>query len=97
MQFEQLELFVTPQELDCAEPPTERSEAQSQLLIDQNRNCLLEALFKRAGRDDDAVPHHHTYTGLAEELHNALGRALVDQLLSSEAFDPCWLVVDSAA
>lgn len=97
MQFQQLDLFTAPQDLDCAKPPMERTEVQSQLLVDQNRNCLLEALFKQAGRDDDAVPHHHTYTGLAEELHIAVGRALVDQLLSSEAFDPRWLVADSEA
>ena len=97
MQFQQLDLFDAPQELDCAEPAADQIEVQSQLLVDQNRNRLLEALFEQAGRDDDAVPHHHTYTGLAEELHSALGRALVDQLLSSEAFDPCWLVTGSAA
>lgn len=95
MQYQQLDLFGAPQEMDCAESPLERTTAQSQLLMDQNRNRLLEALFKQAGRDDAAVPHHHTYTGLAEALHIAVGRALVDQMLSSEAFDTNWLVADS--
>lgn len=95
MQYQQLELFGAPQKPDCAEPLAERTATQSQLLMDQNRNRLLEALFKQAGRDDAAVPHHHTYTKLAEALHIAVGRALVDQLLSSEAFDTNWLVAES--
>ncbi len=97
MQFQQLELFAIPQDSSCVEPPVERTAVQAQLLIDQNRHRLLEALFEQAGRDSEAVPHHHTYTGLAEALHVALGRALVDQLLSSEAFDPRWLVADKQA
>jgi hypothetical protein len=97
MQFQQLDLFAAPRNLDRVEPPVERTAVQTQLLIDQNRHRLLEALFEQAGRGSEAVPHHHTYTGLAEALHIALGRVLVDQLLSSEAFDPRWLVAGSQA
>lgn len=64
-----------------------------QLVVDRNRQDLLEALYERSGRGDDPThPHHGCYTGLAEAFYTELGRALVDKLLESVAFHPAMVV-----
>jgi hypothetical protein len=56
--------------------------------VDRHRVALMEELYRRDGRDQPDHPHRHTYTGLAEELHTAIGRALVDRLLELPVFTP---------
>lgn len=62
------------------------------LLINDNRCRLMEALYALAGRDNPEVDGHHTYTGLAEDLHAAVGRVVVDGLLRAPDFDPSLLI-----
>lgn len=61
------------------------------LVVNGNRCRLLEKLYEMAGRGNPEVAGHHTYTGLMEDFHYALGRATSDLLLREPDFDPEWL------
>lgn len=70
-------------------PPAEEDPGVPvELIVNQNRVVLLQALYARDGRDQSDHPLHGTYSGLAMELHRAIGQALVDRLLEIPRFSP---------
>lgn len=86
----QLELdleSVTPEPPVRGPAPLPSPRSPEGLVIDRNRATLLDALYLQDGRDQSSHPAHGTYTGLAESLHQRLGRALVDRLLESDGFE----------
>lgn len=68
--------------------PSPDPEVITRQTVNRNRVALLEALYSCADRGNPAKPLHHTYTGLAEELHQTVGRVLVDAFLELPEFSP---------
>lgn len=69
-------------------------EVVTRQIINRNRVTLLEALYERADRGNPSTDRHHTYTGLAEQLHLSIGRAVVDGVLQLPEFTPEMLLGD---
>jgi hypothetical protein len=85
MESVQLELDLG---LDQGSPSSPSAAPSERLIVDRNRPVLLRALYERDGRDNPDHPLHGVYTGLAVELHRAVGQALVDKLLGVPGFSP---------
>jgi hypothetical protein len=75
-------------ELDLALPEAPRPAPPVDVILDRNRPKLLRALYERDGRDDPGHRHCGTFTGLAQQFHQEVGRALVNKLMESPDFTP---------
>lgn len=77
-----------------APPPETEALPRAEAVVAENRAALMELLYHQDGRDKPGHPRYKTFTGLWEQHCLAVGRAIIDPLLTLR---PCPLVDTDAS